>query len=402
MKSTILWYSVCIGFACNGALTAQQTAQFQPRAAAQSAETASRGSGSVSKDLLSIYERTQLAQDESSLTEIARACAKIIPDSNRSRVDRDYASNLFAWALNRRGEMRGEQAAKLVEEGKVDQASTLDQQAAKDFETAIQYNSQNWRIHHNLAISLAMRGDYLKAIKEFSASIELKDDYPNSHFNQAELYFELAQYAQAVDGYTRAIALNSSDAQYLNSRGHSLFMLESYEAALKDYIRATELGSDSAAYFTDLADAYQYLGRWEDAAQAYRSAVAINSKFPRAYQNAAWLMATCPDPKIRNVDLAVSAAKKAIELSGERSSHALDTLAAATAAIGKHNDAATLQRQALQLASKDEKDELAQRLKLYESGQSYVQSEVATAVARQSNSPPNRIRTASGQRGESR
>ncbi len=416
MKLPVLWLACVIGIGsiASATLCAQSSIQFQSRATAQSptrtgtkAIKSGTGSDAVSADLLAIYQQTQTAKQESEITSIARACAKVIPDTARSRVDREYAANLFSWALNRRGEIRNEQAALLVEQGQVDQATSLDLQAAKDFETAIQYNPGNWRTHHNFGISLAMKGDYVRAIKEFSAAIDLKDDYPNSHFNRAELYFELSQYPQAMEGYTQAISLGQDDPQYFNSRGHCRFMLEQYDDALADYVRATELGGDSAVYSTDLADAYQFLGRWEEAAKAYREAVAINSKYPRAYQNAAWLMATCPDPKYRNVDLALSAAKKVIELTGERTPQTLDTLAAATAAVGNHREAVGLQQEAVRLADKEDKRELSQRLALYERGQSFLQPTSAQTMSAQtkssqSNSASSRIRTASSVGGSAR
>lgn len=401
MKPNVLrFFSLCCCSWCAVAtLHAQSSLQFQSRnnpALARASQTTAgpSSSGTVSADLLAIYQQTKSAAQEADITAIARACAKVIPDKQRSQMDRDYAANLFAWALNRRGELRNEQAAALVEQGQMDLARSLDQQAAKDFETAIQYNPNNWRTHHNFGISLAMKGEYIHAIEEFSAAIDLKDDYPNSHFNRAELYFELSQYPQALEGYTRAIALNESDPQYYNSRGHCRFLLADYAAALEDYKRAQQLGDDSAVYATDLADAYQFLGRWEEAAQAYRTAVAINSKYPRAYQNAAWLMATCPEPKYRNVDLALPAAKKALELSGERTSQALDTLAAATAAIGQHQAAVSLQQEALRSAPAEERAEMNQRLALYQRGESFLQP--ATSPSQQPAPASSRIRTASG------
>lgn len=399
MKSAILWWSSLLGcylILCSS-LHAQQGSQFQPRNGRppQTQQSPQRTTQAVSQDLLAIYEQTRSAVDEAALTAIARACSKVIPDQKRSSIDRDYAANLFAWALNRRGELRNERAATLVEQGQLDQASSLDQLAAKDFETAIEYNPSNWRIHHNLAIALAMKGAYVRAIKEFSQAIDLNPEYPNSYFNRAELYFELAQYPQAMEDYTHAIALDGADPQYFNSRGHCRFMLEAYEDALDDYNRATELGTDSAVYATDLADAYQFLGRWEQATAAYRAAVAINSKYPRAYQNAAWLMATCPNPKYRNVELAMSAAKKVIELTGERTPQALDTLAAATAAGGRHQAAVDLQQEAVQLASGDERAEMDQRLQLYKAGQNYMQPTANATIASQTSSVGSRIRTAS-------
>lgn len=384
-----------------GAQDNRDSTQFRGRAQPSSGARQSSANDSISRDLLAVYQQTQTAATELAVTEIARACAKVVPDQARSKADRDYAASLLAWALNRRGEMRSERAAELVEAGKLADADKLDLQAAKDFETAIEYGPANWRTHHNLAISLAMRNEYTAAIAEFDRAIGLKPDYANAHFNRAELQFELEQYELAIEGYTRAIDIADRDPQYFNSRGHCKFLLEQYDAALADYREAARLGKDSAVYHTDLADALQYVGRWEESALAYRAAVAANGQYPRAYQNAAWLMATCPQPEIRDPALALSAAKKAIELGNERSPKSLDTLAAAEAATGDLKSAIAVQQEAIRLSSDDqEKRELAGRLTLYRQGKVYRQqvpaSQIAESVAPPSDVNSNRIRTASG------
>ncbi len=364
---------------------------FQARGLRSQPSADSAPATSVSPDLLQIYEQTHSAKNEATITAIARACSKVVPDASRSQADRDYAASLFAWALNRRGELRNEQAAQLVAKGQLDDAAKLDNLATDDFKTAIQYGPDSWRTHHNYAISLAMNGDYSQAISELTRTIELKPDYANAYFNRGELHFELEEFPEALRDYGTALEYNAGDPQYYNSRGHCQFMLKAYEPALSDYRRAAELAGDSAVYLTDLADACQVLGRWEEAAKSYRAAIALNSQYPRAYQNAAWLMATCPEARIRNIELANSTALKAIELGAGRTPQTLDTLAAATAAAGKHSEAAKLVRQALAMSSDpQERDELVSRLKLYERGQAYLQSEVSEAVRTASSSAPNK------------
>lgn len=365
---------------------------FQPRTARISGSESAAAATSVSRDLLQLYGQTKSASTEAAVTSIARACTKVLQDGARTEVDRNYAASLFAWALNRRGEIRSELAASLVEQGQAAEATKMDSLAADDFETALEYAPDNWRTCHNYAISLAMKGDYQQAIAKLTRAIELKPEYANAYFNRGELHFELQQFESALADYSAAVRLNEQDPQYFNSRGHCRFMLEAYEEALTDYRQAAQLASDSAVYQTDLADAYQFLGRWKEAASAYRSAVAINNKFPRAYQNAAWLMATCPEAEFRNAELALSAARKAIEMGSGRTATSLDTLAAATAAAGKIREAAALQRQAVDMSTDDaERLEMVQRLKLYEQGQSYVQPQ-RLAAGKQTSA----IRTASG------
>lgn len=370
--------------------------EFRPRSQTASFGMEAANVPSVSQDLLQIYERTKTASTEPSVSAIVSSCKKVLATSGRPKVDREYAVSLIAWALNRRGEMRSDRAAKLVASGEFRSADQLDRLAAEDFKTAIDYSPGNWRTHHNYAISLAMKGAYKRAIDELDLAIELKPDYANSYFNRGELYFETEDYASAISSYSQAINIDDSDPQYLNSRAHSKFMLEAYDDALEDYRLAVNLGSDSATYQTDLADAYQYLGRWKDAARTYQAAVGANNKYARAYQNAAWLMATCPEADIRNPELALAAAKKAIELS-ERSSRALDTLAAALAAGGKQTEATEIQIEAIELASDDgEKTELVQRLRLYQQGSVFRQAKPMLAASEHREIDNLRIRTASG------
>jgi tetratricopeptide (TPR) repeat protein len=349
----------------------------------------------VSSDLLTVYQSTKTATTESEITSIAKQCAKVIPDKRRSETDREYAENLLAWALNRRGEMRTASAAKLVEQSKLQEADGLDDLALQDYQTAVEYAPANWRIQHNLAIALAMKGRYKNAVDRFNEVIKLKDDYPNAYFNRGELYFELKQYTEAIGDYDRAIELSKTDPQYFNSRGHCRYLLESYDEAIEDYRKAVELGSDSAVYQTDLADALQATGQWEEAAEMYRQAVATNPKYARAYMNAAWLMATCPEKRFRNTELALSASKKAIELEVNPSARAYDTLAAAHAAAGKATEAVAHQKRAIQLSAEEDRSELKQRLALYQRGTAYVQPGESQTAPEHSIELKSSVRTAS-------
>ncbi|WP_197356233.1 tetratricopeptide repeat protein [Aureliella helgolandensis] len=367
-----------------------------------SAASGNSAATAISPNLRALYQRTQAVRSEADVTAIARACANVVSSQKSSTADRDYAGSLLAWALNRRGEMRNEAAAAMVQRGALEEADKLDHQAADDFETAIQYGPTNWRIHHNFAISLAMKGDYARAINSVTRALELKPDYANAYFNRGELYFELGRFEQASKDYSLAIERDATDPQYYNSRAHSQFMLEDYDVAIADYQRAAELGTDSAVYQSDLADAYQFLGKWEEAAQAYRSAVAINNKYARAYQNASWLMATCPDRKFRNGDLALSAAKKALELGDANSPRVLETLAAANAANGKFTEAIQFQRRALAVSSDAERSEVQQRLSLYEAKTAYVQPRLDSSTTTGEPGGANRVRTASNKTTQTR
>jgi hypothetical protein len=61
----------------------------------------------------------------------------------------------------------------------------------------------------------------------------------------------------------------------------------------------------------------------------------------------AWLLATCPDARIRNSERAVKLAEEAVQRSDRKHASYLDTLAAAYAAAGRFDDAVRAQQEAL-------------------------------------------------------
>jgi tetratricopeptide (TPR) repeat protein len=374
----------------------QSTGQAASQTAANSQGPSTDSSGlsnrsanqtsTISGDLLGAYEQTKRAVTELELTAIARTTAKAVADNHRSQADRDYARSLLAWALNRRGELRSEQAAALADSGQTDRASKLDTQAADDFATAVEYSPANWRHRHNFAVALAMKGQYKQAVTELTQAIKLNPQYANAHFNRAELYLELNDLRAAEQDYSRAIEL-AGEAQYFNGRAHCRFLMEKYAEAITDYRQAAEGEPSNAAFQTDLADAYQFNGQWEQAAQAYRQAVAADNTYSKAYQNAAWLMATCPDSRYRNHELATSAAKKAIELTGRATPETVETLAAATAANGQQAQAIKMQEEAIRLAKSQKATaeqiaELTGRLEVYQAGRAYQQPQPEASTAR--------------------
>lgn len=90
---------------------------------------------------------------------------------------------------------------------------------------------------------------------------------------------------------------------------------------------------------------------------------------PQAHNDYAWMLATHPEPDLRNGDLAVRLAKRAV--AEELTAAYLDTLAAAYAEVGQFTQAVNTQREALTLLDDTQahlRDELNQHLNAYEAG----------------------------------
>jgi tetratricopeptide (TPR) repeat protein len=192
-----------------------------------------------------------------------------------------------------------------------------------------------------------------------------------------------------VDDYSEAIRLEPKDAGFHTGRGHALFQLRRFPSALADYDQAVALDPKNAEAHANRGDAHRSLGNWELAADDFRQAIELNINLGRAYQSAAWLMATCPDTRYRNPPLAVRAAEKALALDGNQDYIYLDTLAAAYASSGQFERAQETIRRAIQRAPAENLAPLKQRLSLYATQKPFHQ-EPAPATTARATKPPVR------------
>lgn len=295
----------------------------------------------------------------------------------------DYVKRLGSWARNQRGELLAEKAASAKRDGRHQQAQELATQALADFQAAVKLSSSAWRAIHNRGVSYASLGRAEAAIRDFTETIRHRPQFTNAWFNRAEMRSQLGRYREAVGDYTEALRLRSSDTESYTARGHARFQLGLYEDARSDFDKAIRLKPDNAAAYADRADFHAAMGNWESAAKDYRTAISLHNRLGRAYHAAAWLMATCPDARYRAPELAVQAAKKAIQLDGSNDYTYLDTLAAAQAALGQFAEARETLARAIQTAPDKEAEDLKRRLALYEKEQPY--REELTTQATQGN-----------------
>lgn len=316
------------------------------------------------------FKKSKVAKTIDDYTEIIVLCEQALEVEQDATV-RKYAQQLLAWGANRRGEAYSQSAARLHTAGKTEEALQHDEHALADFTIAVEQDPGKWKSLHNRGVSLALVGRYEEALADLTAALELKNDYLNTWFNRAEVRYELGQYDDAAADYSEVIQRQPDDFGAFTGRGHAYFRMGDFDKALADYHRAVTLDAKSAGALINRGDTYRQLAQYEKAAADYRAAVKLDEKYGRAYRAAAWLMATCPNDKLRNAALAVRAAEKAIELDGTTDYLYLDTLAAAYANAGNYSEAVETLNRAIGIAPEDAKLPLEQRLALYQSGKPY-------------------------------
>src|SRR5690606_11943702 len=102
-----------------------------------------------------------------------------------------------------------------------------------------------------------------------------------------------------------------------------------------DLNEVLRLNPEFAAGFYHRGLAHHGAGEYAKAITDYAAAIRLAPQIPDAYNDLAWLLATCPDPKIRNGKTALRSAQKACELAESPSWRFFDTLAASYAAAGE-------------------------------------------------------------------
>jgi hypothetical protein len=110
----------------------------------------------------------------------------------------------------------------------------------------------------------------------------------------------------------------------------------------------------------------------------YRQGLQIDPDFDGALNNLAWLRATCSDASLRNGTEAVALARRACDLTQERRTVYMGTLAAAYAEVGNFPEAISSAERAIRCAKLRGEEELATRngelLEIYRSGKPYRES----------------------------
>lgn len=244
--------------------------------------------------------------------------------------------------------------------------------AAKDFDLSVRFDDSRWKPRFNRAVSKAMAGHYDVALQDLDFVIKEQPTHKNAIFNRAEILLQLGKFDRAVQDYGQVIQLDANDGAAYAGRGIALAAKGDTRNAMQDLNAVVRLKPDNASAYVDRADLYAALGDFERAAGDYRVAIGLDGNSARAYQNVAWLMATCPVEKFRKPQLAVRAAKKALELEGT-TYLGLDTYAAALASVGEFQKAAAAQQQAISVAPAGEQTSLQNRLALYQQSRPFIE-----------------------------
>jgi Tfp pilus assembly protein PilF len=267
--------------------------------------------------------------------------------------------------------------------------------------------------NYRLGLSLLEAGRVAEAENALKEALNGRPDNTDFQLAMAALHHKQGANAQAEETYKQVIATHPGLAQAHKSYGDLLVLLKRPTEALAQYATAVKeapnaafrrvyastlikggktseaieqlrealkLEPGSAQLNMELGDALSQAAQNREAIVAYEKAIELNPKQIGVLNNLAWLLATCPDDKIRNGQRAVELAQRACQSTEWKAAFLIGTLAASYAEAGDFKNAVAMAEKARTVARDNKQEEVAQRneelMELYRAGKAYREQEI--------------------------
>lgn len=257
--------------------------------------------------------------------------------------------------------------------------------AITDYTKAIEIDPEYADAYHKRALAWKKKGNYKRAVADYKKAaneyrkdsiatitrvIEIDPKNAEAYFHRGNVWYDKGDYNNAIADYTQAIEIDPQYAKAYNKRGIAWKKQGNYDKAVADYTQAIDINAKNPIYYYNRGLAWENKGDYNSAIADYTKTLKIDPKEVDAYNNLAWLKATCPDGTYRDGLRAAALAKKAVEL--KETYYTLGTLAAAYAEAGKFQDAIKTQKRAIQKLNKEgnrkKLTEYEERLASYRAG----------------------------------
>jgi tetratricopeptide (TPR) repeat protein len=229
--------------------------------------------------------------------------------------------------------------------------------------------------HDRLAAALARAGHYDRAIAEWRETIRLAPAYLQPRLGIANALLSQKKGSEAVAECRELLTQKPDAAEVIIVLGLGLVLDGEIEEALPHFERALQLEPRNARAHFFLGLALFDLNRSEGALAHLDKAIRLQPDNVQILRQTAWILATSPDPTVRDGVRAVELATRAIQISGDRDARAFDGLAAAMAETKKFSAAVEAAEKASALAQARNDDALVasieKRLRLYRQGLPY-------------------------------
>ena len=286
-----------------------------------------------------------------------------VPDPLRTELDIVLQSGLSY-------ELRGVRA---LDAGDYRTAATLFRQG---LELAPPGSLLGRSIRHKLGTALALDGDVPGAIEAFEQTVRLAPrdglDEPaaKASYSLGVLLASAGRSAAAIDRLTAAVRYNPNYLEAEMALGEVLRGSGRIEASLAHYAAAVRINPRAAEARFNYAMALVRLRRYGDARAWLEESVRAQPDRPELANALARLLASAPDPKVRDGQRALAMTRQLAATNGN--TDVGESMAMAFAEVGAYGEAVAVQRDVMEAARQGgaaaDLRRMTANLQLYESG----------------------------------
>jgi Tfp pilus assembly protein PilF len=240
---------------------------------------------------------------------------------------------------------------------------------------SITVNKDNAIAHCNLGAVLFAQGKISDAIEQEQISLKINPDDPEAENNLGWFLGQQGNWDEAIPHFRAAADSRIQRDKFYLNLGLAYLHTGKPDAAVPQIRRFLSFHPDLPFAHACLADALIQGHHFEEAIRQLRIVLQFTPNNFRALQELSWLLATAPEPTLRNAGEAVRLATTATELAPSDAT-VWDAQAAAFAEDGQFNNAIAAANRALKLVPENDKSrsaEIQERLALYRSGKSWHQ-----------------------------
>ena len=189
-----------------------------------------------------------------------------------------------------------------------------------------------------------------QAIVEFETILELEPRFTRAHYGLGYSLLLKGAPDEALPHFQEALRLEPQNCGALHKAGSILEYQGRLAEAASYFQRRVEVEPSSAQALKPLARVLIAMGDYAEALSHLQEAMRRDPQRPVHARDLAWLLATCPDPELRDGARAVRLAKDASRACEDQRWDLLEVLAAAYAETGRFEGARRTARRALELA----------------------------------------------------
>ncbi|HEV8060076.1 MAG TPA: tetratricopeptide repeat protein [Gemmataceae bacterium] len=180
---------------------------------------------------------------------------------------------------------------------------------------SIRLKNDNPRAHYSLGKAFYGKGKLDEAIFALKESIELGKGDPGVYFSLGIALHRKRRWDEAIASYQQAIRLEPDRLEaHLNLGAILCDVRRDFDGAIAEFRMAIQIRPGNSKAQNNLGRALAGKGQWDEAIAAYKEALRLQPKDVLALNGLAWILASCPDPKFRDIAQAVHQAQLAVKL----------------------------------------------------------------------------------------